>query len=234
MNNNRSRGITFLGLTAIVASFVFIASHYVGAGQNARDLASQANLDMYLELQAIAAERMGEVETVSEDVQGPTARSTASGGSGTPGISIAGYRVLTAGPGPVSIPAAAFDPVDNTSAFSFTNPMGASTSSTLACVKAPVYLPDNVTITEFEAALIDNSATTFLSINLRKRNTFTGNVSLIAALSTLVFPPSLEPLNLSTDFITNGTYSAETEFLFLAVCFQNPDEGLLGARVYFE
>lgn len=223
----RTRRSTFLGLAALVASLIFTASHYVGAGQGTHDPVSQANLDMYLELQDLAAEHIGEVEIVAEDVDTKAARSA------NPGIRIGNNRVLTAGPGPVAIPAAAFTSIVDDINYVYDSNAVVTTLSELVCVKAPVSIPDGTIITELEIAFIDNSVMTDVAAVLLKVNTFTGAISTVAALSTTGFAASPAPLNLSTIVTTNGSYSSAADLLFLTTCFSNPSEGLLGARVFF-
>jgi hypothetical protein len=102
-------------------------------------------------------------------------------------------------------------------------------SSSVPCLTAPVYVPDNATILEFMISAIDNDATFDLYVTLYKVNNEDGLVTELATVNTTGASASMqEPYANPTDLVSYPTYS-----YYIGTCLSSNSMNLYSAQVWF-
>jgi hypothetical protein len=140
----------------------------------------------------------------------------------------------TAGSGytsPLVIPAADFSsdggfPDD----FFFDFEYGYLQGDGFACLKAPVYLPDGVTVTSVNASLYDNASGNVV-VELRRVNVTTGTVDVMANPGT--FADSTDIQHPNDVFIYYPEVSYPEYAYFLTTCLSSPSHRLYSVRIYY-
>lgn len=150
-------------------------------------------------------------------------------------IRVDGYKVLTAGPAPLVIPAAAFTS-DGTLPDSFFKsfPGGYVTGdgSNYGCLLAPAYLPDGVTVTEMYATVFDDDAVRNIYVELRRLDNFTGDTMVMATASTTGQIDMIQIPSDSTIASPDVTYPGFS--YYLTACVTSADIRLYSVRIHFE
>lgn len=171
---------------------------------------------------------------------GPELVAVPKSGTAQEGIQVDGYKVLTAGPAPLVIPAAAFSPDghDFTSGnanyfFPFSSGYVQGGPNAYGCLMAPAYLPNGVTVQEMWSSVYDNDASFNVFVTLWRVDNFTGTpAEIMAQVVTESDSTSIQALldaSIVGPVVEYPTYS-----YYVTTCLQSADIRLYSVRLYFQ
>jgi len=138
---------------------------------------------------------------------------------------------------PYVVPAAAFNPYDSDfyDSFSFSQ-LGGYVSGTgengLTCLKAPVQLPDDATVSRVTVQLYDNNVGSILAyVGLDRVDNFTGTHSEMAWVISTTFTTSIQTLSDLT--VNDPDISYPTYSYYLHACLLGSQQRLYSVIVYY-
>jgi hypothetical protein len=100
-----------------------------------------------------------------------------------------------------------------------------------ACLKAPVYLPDEAKVTSVTASLYDNAPVDF-GVDLRRVNVVTGMVDVMASIKTTRTSTSIQQRSDTTISYPEVSYPAYA--YFLTTCLQSPSHRIYAVIINTE
>ena len=99
-----------------------------------------------------------------------------------------------------------------------------------ACLKAPVYLPNGVSVEGIGASLYDNDYGN-VEVDLKRVNIIDGVVNLMAPVGT--FSDDTEIQNPNNNFIDYDEINYPTYAYFLTTCLSSQEHRLYAVRIYY-
>lgn len=168
---------------------------------------------------------------------GPEQGVIATHSSAQSGIQVEGYKVLTAGPAPLVIPAAAFVPDGmnfNPGSYLFTFSGGwvQGGAERYGCLLASASLPDGVTLSELHATLYDNDPTTDVTVTLRRVDNFSGTATAMASVGTTGDFSGIQVP--STSAITEPVVVYPDYSYYVTTCLYSAAIRLYSVRLYYQ
>lgn len=138
----------------------------------------------------------------------------------------------------ITIPAAAFQPSDDSDFYGFSLLDGAlkTDSNQNICTVAPVNVPHGVTVTRFEISVRDNSPLEIGPFELKRVSFSSGSNNILAAISSNGVSPSVRVFADTT--IANATINTSIYSYFIEGCFTGDpidsfNTRLYGARIFY-
>ncbi|MEM7561407.1 MAG: hypothetical protein AAF353_00015 [Pseudomonadota bacterium] len=136
---------------------------------------------------------------------------------------------------PVVVPPAAFGPAAGTPVYIYGNGLWAGDNNGDACVAAPVYLPNGVTITQTVSRVLDNSDDNNITVTLVTSDLVAGGTATEILGSTIdrVSIPLAQDV-IQSEFFVTGTVDTTQKTYTIVACLKDENIGILGVRVFFE
>jgi hypothetical protein len=131
---------------------------------------------------------------------------------------------------PLVIPAAAFSSDGSDPDGFFFNFAGYLDGNGTACLKAPAYLPDGVTVTDLYASLYDNS-TSDIFVTLRRVDVSSGTSDNLAEVSSTSASSSIQSRQDNT--INYADVSYPLYAYYVTTCLNSVDHRLYSVRIYY-
>lgn len=148
-------------------------------------------------------------------------------------IAVFESELLLGGASPMVIPAASFsddgfDP--DATFFSFSSGQTKGTPGAFGCLKAPVFLPHDVTVMSMFATINDTDVDDNVTVSLRKADSFSGATVLMGEATTT---SSSGLVSIFDGTITDPTVFHPNDLLYVTTCLPSADTAILTVRVYF-
>ena len=137
---------------------------------------------------------------------------------------------------PLVIPAADFRGDSGGAAYYYVFSQGyayGSSASSAGCMMAPVYVPNDVTITKFTAMVYDNNTSYALGVYLRRRpiDNLTLTSSLLASVSA---SDSTSPQTLEDTTISNALVDTANYVYYAHICLYDSTHRLYAVKIHYQ